>query len=107
VRKIVIEALARTNQQRSDNVIGLRLHYQQAIPLHFSDEDVAACKRGEIMPSVDVFDLHRCFLLAMEGHLFTKRRQVCQFLITKGWGVNGAVQITAWEPDFGRRQGVQ
>lgn len=106
VRAVMREAMKQTNQEVQNLPVGIRIHVQHSLK-DFTEEQKADCRTGRKLPQCRVTEVGNLFIDAATGLIVTDPTKFVQFLCTTGWGENDAVQVSAWEVDLGRKEGVQ
>lgn len=107
VRAVMKEAMRQTGQSVQVASLGLRIHVQHKMPDDWDASTVASARQGRITPQVSTMDIGRICGAALRGILYRSEEQVLQLLVTTGWGETDAMQLSSWEIDLGRREGVQ
>jgi hypothetical protein len=106
VRAVMHQAMLETKHAIQDAPVGIRIHVQFSTK-DFTEQQQADCRTGRKVPPCRVTEVGNLFIDAANGILITDPTRVVQYLCTTGWGENDAVQVSAWEIDLERKEGVQ
>lgn len=106
VRQVMAEAMKELNLSKTVRPLAFRVHVQYSTE-GLTEGQLENVRTGHKHPPCFPSKVASIFTSAADGTVVHGRHCIHQFLSTAAWGETDAVQVSIWEIDFGRREGVQ